>query len=112
MSNTEDRPHVLVAGVTARALAVSAANAGYRVTAVDAFGDLDLRAAAEVIAVRRESGTRFRPLAAAAAGQTVPSSLAAYTSNFENYPRAVALLAENRRLLGNSPEVLVRVRDP
>src|SRR6266550_1444574 len=41
--------HVLIAGVTTRAIAVSAAHAGYRVTAVDAFGDLDLRAIADVI---------------------------------------------------------------
>jgi predicted ATP-grasp superfamily ATP-dependent carboligase len=108
----ERSPHVLIAGVTTRALAISAARAGYRVTAVDAFGDLDLRAAAEVLVLRPESGTRFSPDAAAAAARPVPAGLAAYTSNFENYPKAVAALAESRCLLGNPPEVLMRVRDP
>lgn len=102
--------HVLIAGVTTRALAVSAAKAGYRVTAVDAFGDLDLRAVADVIPVRRAHGPS--PLPAAAAGGWVPAQMVAYTSNFENYPGAVARLAQGRRLLGNPPEVLARVRNP
>jgi predicted ATP-grasp superfamily ATP-dependent carboligase len=101
---------VLIAGVTTRALAVSAAKAGYRVTAVDAFGDLDLRAVADVIPVRREHGPS--PLPAVAAGARVPAEMVAYTSNFENYPGAVARLAQGRRLLGNPPDVLARVRNP
>ena len=106
------RAHVVVAGVTTRALAVSAARAGYRVTALDAFGDLDLRAAAEVIALRPDHGTRYSPLAAAVAAEPVDATLAVYTSNFENYPAAVARLAQGRHLLGNPPEVLARVRNP
>jgi predicted ATP-grasp superfamily ATP-dependent carboligase len=106
------RGHVLVAGVTTRALAVSARRAGYKVTAVDAFGDLDLRAASEVIVLRPEPSTRFTPLEAAGAAQAVDADFAVYTSNFENYPDAVACLARGRRLLGNPPEVLVRVRNP
>lgn len=105
-------PRVLIAGVSTRALAVSAMRAGYRVTAIDAFGDLDLRAAAEVIALRPEWGGEYSPLAAAAAANPVRSRLVAYTSNFENYPAAVARLARQRRLLGNPPAVLMRVRDP
>ena len=104
--------HVLVAGVTTRALAVSAASAGYRVTAVDAFGDLDLRQVAKVIPLRSDHPAGFSPLAAATAARAVPADLVAYTSNYENHPEAVALLAHGRRLLGNSPETLVRVRDP
>jgi uncharacterized protein len=106
------RPHVLIAGVTTRAPAVSAARAGYRVTAVDTFGDMDLRRAVEVITLRRESGAGYGPHAAVTAGAGVPADLVAYTSNFENYPRAVARLAQGRGLLGNSPEVLARVRNP
>jgi predicted ATP-grasp superfamily ATP-dependent carboligase len=103
--------HVLVAGVTTRALAISAARAGYRVTAVDAFGDLDLRALVQVISVPGRLGARFVPFAAEAGAQ-VPAEMVAYTSNFENHPGAVARLAEGRRLLGNPPEVLARVRNP
>ena len=35
------KPHVLVAGLSTRAAAESAGRAGFRVTAIDAFGDLD-----------------------------------------------------------------------
>lgn len=104
--------HVLIAGVTTRAIAVSAARAGYQVTAVDAFGDLDLRAVAEVITLGSTPGARFDPLAAAIAGERVPAGLVAYTSNLENHPKAVERLAHGRRLLGNPPAVLTRVRNP
>jgi predicted ATP-grasp superfamily ATP-dependent carboligase len=106
------RPHVLIVGVSTRALAVSAAHAGYRVTAVDAFGDADLRAVAEVIALRRDGGTPYRPGPVVAAARSVTADLLAYTSNFENHPLAVAALARGRRLLGNPPAVLQRVRNP
>jgi predicted ATP-grasp superfamily ATP-dependent carboligase len=49
---------------------------------------------------------------AARAAARVPAPFAAYTSNFENHPGAVAALARGRRLLGNPPVVLRRVRDP
>jgi predicted ATP-grasp superfamily ATP-dependent carboligase len=106
------RAHLLIVGLTTRGLAVSAVRAGYRVTVVDGFGDLDLRAVAEVIALRPEEGKRYGPLAAAVAGDAVPAGLAAYTSNLENYPAAVARLRDGRELLGNTPEVLSRVRNP
>jgi predicted ATP-grasp superfamily ATP-dependent carboligase len=103
---------VLIVGVSTRALAVSAARAGYQVTAVDAFGDLDLRRAAEAIPLRAEYGVQFSPMAAVLAAKAVPGRMAAYTSNFENYPAAVALLGRHRRLLGNQSPVLMRVRNP
>jgi uncharacterized protein len=49
---------------------------------------------------------------AAAAGSAIPAQFAAYTSNFENYPAAVARLARGRRLLGNRPVTLARARNP
>ena len=102
---------LLVAGVTTRAMAWSAAREGWTVTAVDAFGDLDLRSCARVVALRREDGG-FDPAAAAEAARTIPAEAVAYTSNFENHPSAVAVLAAGRRLLGNPARVLQRVRDP
>ncbi len=96
----DSRPHILIAGVTTRAFACSAARAGWRVTALDAFGDLDLLAVAEFVPLSRE-GTEH-----------LPSDAVAYTSNFENHPDAVERLARGRRLLGNPPDVLRRVRDP
>ena len=105
-------PHVIIAGVTTRPFAVSAARAGYRVTAIDAFGDLDLRAVANVILPHPKPGQVYGPLQAAAAGTSVSAELAAYTSNFENYPAAVTRLAERRHLLGNAATTLARVRNP
>ncbi len=102
---------VLIAGVSTRALARSAARAGYEVTAIDAFGDVDLRAVASVVALTRESGG-FTPAAAAAEAERIAAGSVAYTSNLENHPDAVARLASGRRLLGNPPEVLRAVRDP
>ncbi len=102
---------VLIAGVSTRALAQSAARAGYRVSAIDAFGDTDLRAVAEVVALPRESGG-FRPEAAADAAARLRVDAVVYTSNFENYPHAVTRLASGRRLLGNPADVLRAVRDP
>jgi predicted ATP-grasp superfamily ATP-dependent carboligase len=108
---TESYPgHVLIVGVTTRAMAVSAARAGYTVTAVDAFGDLDLRAVADVITL--PPGTPFDPMAAAIAAEGVSAGLVAYTSNLENHPKAIHRLACGRRLLGNPPGVVTRVRDP
>ena len=103
---------VLLAGVSTRALAESAARAGYRVVAIDAFGDADLRAVADVIPLHRDGAQPYGPMAAARAAASVRTELVAYTSNFENHPTAVALLARGRRLLGNPPEVLEQVRNP
>ena len=100
-----------MAGVATRALAVSAARAGWKVTAADAFGDLDLRACAEALPSRAPGGA-FDPWAAVLAARRVAAEFAAYTSNLENHPDAVAALARGRRLLGNPRPVLRRVRDP
>jgi uncharacterized protein len=108
---TENSRRLLVAGITTRPIAWSAVGAGWTVTAVDAFGDLDLQACARVIALRREDGG-FDPSAAAAAAGRISADAVAYTSNFENHPSAVTALAAGRRLLGNPAAVLERVRDP
>jgi uncharacterized protein len=107
-----DHPRIVIAGVSTRALAASAARAGYRVTAVDAFGDADLRTVADVLPLRRDAGAPYSADDAARAARAVGAPLAAYTSNFENHPAAVAVLARGRRLLGNPPPVLLRVRNP
>jgi predicted ATP-grasp superfamily ATP-dependent carboligase len=102
-----DQEHVLLAGVSTRALAQSAARAGYRVSAVDPFGDVDLRAVADVVPLRP-----FRAEGVARAARSVPARLVAYTSNLENHPAVVGELARGRRLLGNAPDVLAQVRNP
>jgi predicted ATP-grasp superfamily ATP-dependent carboligase len=108
---SESAPRLVLAGITTRPLARSAARAGWDVTAVDAFGDRDLRASARVIPLSRQA-SGFDPAAAADAARQVPADAVAYTSNFENHPAAVSVLADGRPLLGNPRAVLERVRDP
>lgn len=105
-------PHILVAAVSARALAWSASQAGYRVTAVDSFGDMDLRAHADVVTLSTQGQCGFDAMRAADETRHIPADLVVYGASFENVPRAIARLAQGRRLLGNSPDVVTRVRDP
>ena len=105
---TESRS-VLIAGLSVRAFAESAARAGYLVTGVDAFGDLDLERAAErviTIARRFSAGRAVRAATGAACDAIV------YASGFENHPRAVTQLRALAPLWGNHADVLARVRDP
>ena len=100
--------HVLVAGVSTRAAAESAARAGFVVTAIDAFGDLDQHAGVHAISL----GRSFTPRAAARAARSMEYDAVAYLSSFENHPKAVSALAAGGALWGNAPEVLRRVRNP
>jgi predicted ATP-grasp superfamily ATP-dependent carboligase len=111
---------ILLAGVSVRALAESAARAGYGVMGVDAFSDLDLRAIA-VAAVRCHP---YSARAAARLARDAPCDTVIYTSNFENDPIAIAQLVRprgalpgrrtgrERTLWGNPPAVIRRVRNP
>jgi len=106
-------PRVLIVGVSTRGLAESAARAGYRVVAVDSFGDLDLRACADAVSIARTGGeNRFSVRAALHAVRAVPCDVATYVASFENHPDAVRALARRAPLWGNPPAVLRRVRDP
>lgn len=105
------RERVLIAGMSTRAVAESAARSGCRVAAVDAFGDLDHRAR-PLVSFPHDLHRRYDAAAAARASRRIPCDAVAYTSNFENHPEAVALLARGRELLGTAPAALRRVRDP
>src|SRR5262245_6706739 len=108
----ERADEVLIVGASTRAMAQSAARAGFRVSALDAYGDRDLLACAGTIAFRRDLGRSWSaPSAAREAGRLKVSDVA-YVSNLENYPAAVRRLARGRRLLGNSPRVLRSARNP
>jgi uncharacterized protein len=99
---------VLIAGVSTRAAAESAGRAGFAVTAIDAYGDLDQPSSAKVLSLPN----KFTARAAALAAQSVDGDAVVYLSSFENHPNAIAMLAEGRELWGNSPAVVGRVRDP
>jgi len=104
--------HVLIAGVSCRAAAESAARAGFEVTAIDAFGDLDQHPSVQVLSVPRDFETPFSAAAAARAARSIESDAVMYLSSFENHPKAVGSIGSGRKLWGNPPSVLQRVRDP
>jgi predicted ATP-grasp superfamily ATP-dependent carboligase len=103
---------VLIAGVSTRAAAESAARAGFQVTAIDAFADLDQHPSVRALSLPRDFGRRFSSTAAAWAGRSVSCDAVAYLSSFENHRRAVTSLAAGRALWGNPADVLRHVRDP
>lgn len=91
--------------VSARMLAELAVSDGYEVTALDHFGDADLRALASGATAPTNEG-----LAALAAD--VDAAAVVYGAGFENRPDLVRRLADGRELLGTPPELLEAVRDP
>ena len=101
-----------MAGVSTRAAAESAAKAGFDVTAIDAFGDLDQHPAVRSLVLARDDGAPFTAQAAAEALRDIAADAAVYLSPFENHTRAIDALASGRALWGNPPDVLRRVRDP
>lgn len=103
---------VVIAGVSTRAAAESAANAGFDVVAIDAFGDIDQHPAVKSLVLPRQDPVPFTALDAVQAVRDVAADAAAYLSPFENHPRAVAALTSGRTLWGNPTDVLRRVRDP
>ena len=105
-------PDVLIVGVSTRPAADSAARAGFAVTALDAFGDLDQSPGVRALSMPRDFGAPFSASSVARAAETLRCDAVAYLSSFENHPRAVDTLARGRSLWGNAPAVLKRVRDP
>lgn len=103
---------LLIAGVSTRAAAESAASARFTVTGLDAFADIDQHPDVRALSVSRDFDLTATAshLARAASGLAVDA--VAYLSPFENHPNAVTRLARGRQLLGNPPAVLRRVRDP
>jgi predicted ATP-grasp superfamily ATP-dependent carboligase len=99
---------VLLAGVSTRAAAESAARAGFAVTSIDAFADVDQHPSV----CAQSLGHRFTPDAAARAAVAIPCDAVAYASNFENHPNAIGELARGRALWGNPGNITRRVRDP
>jgi predicted ATP-grasp superfamily ATP-dependent carboligase len=107
------KPHVILAGISVRAMAQSAAAAGFEVTAVDAFGDLDTRRAAGSVFTPRgvQEASYSAGLAVRLTGR-IEAEYVAYSANFENEPEALSCLMRGRTLLGNDPVTLREVRSP
>jgi predicted ATP-grasp superfamily ATP-dependent carboligase len=103
---------VLIAGVSGRAAAASAARAGLDVTSLDAYADADAHPAVRALSVARDYRRRYSAPTAARIARAIECDAVAYLSNFENHAPAIEELAAGRTLLGNAPDVVRRVRDP
>jgi uncharacterized protein len=97
---------VLVVAVSARMLAQLASADGHEVTALDRFGDVDLRA------VACRSGTANSNDALAELAARVDVDAVVYGAGFENRPDLVARMAAGRELLGTPAQLLGPVREP
>ena len=108
--------HLVILGASARALATSAARAGWHVYAADLFCDLDLQAVAQAaVAVAHASdgdaaGYPWSLLSAVA--EFPPDAAWCYTGAIENHPDLVDAIARIRPLAGNTAECVRRLRDP
>jgi predicted ATP-grasp superfamily ATP-dependent carboligase len=90
----------------------SAAAAGFRVSSIDAFGDLDQPQSAGVLTPGGAHAVwRSNRLPRMAARMAPEARAVAYGSSLENDPRVVAALARGRMLWGTAPGTLQRVRD-
>jgi predicted ATP-grasp superfamily ATP-dependent carboligase len=98
---------LVVAGASARAMATSAARAGWRVHAADLFADLDLEAIATA-AVR----VRPYPEALPAAVARFPPGPWLYCGALENHPQVIQAICRDRLLAGCSPAAVAAIRDP
>ena len=108
---------MLVAAVTGRTLAASAARGGHSVVVLDYFADRDtcaLAVACRSVAPSKELRFDRRRLLAAAAKLAPPGQSAGlvYGSGFEGRIALLSRLASGRRLFGNAPAVVAAVRDP
>ena len=103
---------LLICGISTRAAAESAARAGFQVTSLDGFADIDQHPSVRALSISRDFAARSTAPALARVAARLDADAVAYLSPFENHPRAVARLAAGRTLWGNSPETLRRVRDP
>ncbi len=90
----------------------SAVRAGFEVTSVDAFADLDQPSTARCVSLLKDVGGAWHPARAARAMASERVDAVVYASNVENHPRAVAALSKGRTLWGNPPDTLRRSRDP
>jgi predicted ATP-grasp superfamily ATP-dependent carboligase len=97
---------VLVVAISARMLAQMAVADGYEVTALDRFGDVDLRA------VARAATAPTNDALVALANDVVDADAVVYGGGLENRPDLVQRLAHGRQVLGTPPGRLGAVRDP
>jgi uncharacterized protein len=112
-----DRPAIIVAAYSARALASSAKRAGFAPLSIDVFGDDDTRDIS-LASVKLEGGLSdglaFDKVIAAVeplVGAYDPIGLI-YGAGFEHQPETIAAIARRIRVFGNDAEALNRAKNP
>jgi uncharacterized protein len=112
-----DRPAIIVVAYSARALASSAAHAGFAPLSIDVFGDDDM-CETSLASVKLEGGLsdglKLEKVACAVerligAYETIGL---VYGAGFEHQPEAIAAIALKTRVFGNDAETLKRAKDP
>jgi predicted ATP-grasp superfamily ATP-dependent carboligase len=103
---TGHRGPLLVVGASARAVAQSAAAAGFDVSAIDLFNDADLLAVAGDVRRSHRFPWDLLPLE-----RELPPGPWLYTGGLENYPQLIERITARRPLLGCMPAMLRQVRD-
>ncbi|WP_137391784.1 ATP-grasp domain-containing protein [Rhodoligotrophos defluvii] len=113
----DQRPAVLIAAISGRALAAAARAAGYRPLVADLFGDLDTRALAEAWAVvpgdleRGFEGAALMEALDALAADYRPVGLV-YGGGFDGRSALLGALGRRWPLLGNGARVVAAIKDP
>ncbi|MFP6650011.1 MAG: hypothetical protein VB817_11140, partial [Pirellulaceae bacterium] len=97
---------LVIVGASIRAAAFSALRAGFQPAGADLFADRDLVASVPVLKVHHYPRQLSRAL------ENWPGTDWLYTGALENHPRLVGQMAQQGRLLGNSPSVLDRLARP
>ena len=101
-----DRPAIIVVAYSARALASSAARAGFAPLAIDVFGDDDTRETS-LASVKLDGGLSdgLTPDKVAGAVETLISAHdpigLVYGAGFEHQPETIAAIARRTRVFGN-----------
>ena len=112
-----DRPAIIVVGYSARALASSAAHAGFAPLSIDVFGDDDTREMS--LASVKLDGGLAEGLTLDKVVRAVEMLISAhdpiglvYGAGFEHQPETIAAIARRTRIFGNDAETLKRAKDP
>jgi uncharacterized protein len=112
-----ERPAVLIAAASGRALAQSARRGGFLPLVADFFADQDTAALAdEVVRIEHGLAHGMREDRLLAACETLARSRrpigVVCGTGFEDRPQLLARLGERWRLLGNDPQTVATVKDP
>jgi len=109
-------PPLVIVGASVRALAASAARAGWAVHAADLYCDLDLQAIASravpVAAAAPDAASAYPWSLIPATAAFPPGAPCCYTGGLENHPDLLDAIAAVRPLAGNRGAVVRRLRDP